>query len=45
MAAGELIFMEQITQAREWVGEGIPKAEVARRLGIGRTTLYKYLNQ
>lgn len=34
---------EQIMQAREWVGEGIPKAEVARRLGIGRTTLYKYL--
>ena len=36
---------EQIIQAREWVSEGIPKAEVARRLGIGRTTLYKYLNQ
>ena len=36
---------EQMTQARTWVGEGIPKAEVARRLGIGRTTLYKYLNQ
>lgn len=35
---------EQMTQARTWVGEGIPKAEVARRLGIGRTTLYKYLN-
>ncbi|MDT9409724.1 helix-turn-helix domain-containing protein [Corynebacterium rouxii] len=32
-------------QAREWVNEGISKAEVARRLGIGRTTLYKYLNQ
>lgn len=36
---------EQILQAREWVSEGIPKAEVARRLGIGRTTLYKYLTQ
>lgn len=36
---------EQIMQARTWVSEGIPKAEVARRLGIGRTTLYKYLNQ
>ena len=34
---------EQVAQAREWVGAGIPKAEVARRLGIGRTTLYKYL--
>lgn len=36
---------EQVAQAREWVRKGIPKAEVARRLGIGRTTLYKYLNQ
>ena len=34
---------EQIAQAREWVSAGIPKAEVARRLDIGRTTLYKYL--
>mgnify|MGYP002717147125 CR=1 FL=1 len=36
---------EQVVQAREWVSEGVPKAEVARRFGIGRTTLYKYLNQ
>ena len=36
---------EQLAQAREWVGEGVPKAEVARRLGIGRTTLYIYLSQ
>lgn len=36
---------EQVAQARGWVSAGIPKAEVARRLGIGRTTLYKYLNQ
>ena len=36
---------EQIMQAREWVREGIPKAEVARRLGIGRTTLYNYLSR
>ena len=34
---------EQVVQAREWVSEGVPKAEVARRFGIGRTTLYKYL--
>ena len=34
---------EQVAQAREWVSEGVPKAEVARRFGIGRTTLYKYL--
>ena len=36
---------EQLAQAREWVIAGIPKAEVARRLGIGRTTLYSYLTQ
>ena len=36
---------EQLAQAREWVSAGIPKAEVARRLGIGRTTLYKYLSR
>ena len=36
---------EQLAQAQEWVGAGVPKAEVARRLGIGRTTLYNYLNQ
>lgn len=34
---------EQVVQARKWVSAGIPKAEVARRFGIGRTTLYKYL--
>ncbi|CAB0530515.1 recombinase family protein [Corynebacterium diphtheriae] len=34
---------EQLAQAREWVGDGVRKAEVARRLGIGRTTLYNYL--
>ena len=32
----------QVVQARGWVG-GVPKAEVARRLSIGRTTLYEYL--
>ncbi|MGV3161586.1 recombinase family protein [Corynebacterium sp. 32222D000AT] len=35
---------EQVVQARKWVSAGIPKAEVARRLGIGRTTLYRYLS-
>lgn len=33
----------QFAQAKRWVADGVPKAEVARRLGIGRTTLYKYL--
>jgi DNA invertase Pin-like site-specific DNA recombinase len=36
---------EQLVQAREWVSAGVPKAKVARRLGIGRTTLYNYLSQ
>lgn len=33
----------QLAQAYAWVDQGVPKAEVARRLGIGRTTLYNYL--
>ena len=33
----------QVEQARSWVADGVPKAQVARRLNIGRTTLYKYL--
>ena len=36
---------EQLAEARELVATGVPKAEVARRLGIGRTTLYNYLTQ
>lgn len=35
----------QLAQAQEWIVAGVPKAEVARRLSIGRTTLYSYLNQ
>lgn len=34
---------ERVEQAKKWINEGIPKAEVARRLKIGRTTLYKYV--
>lgn len=34
---------KQLAQAQEWVEAGVPKAEVARRLNIGRTTLYSYL--
>ena len=29
-----------IELARTWIASGIPKAEVARRMKIGRTTLY-----
>ena len=36
---------DQLAQARAWVAAGVPKAEVARRLGVGRTTLYSYLRQ
>lgn len=36
---------EQVDEARRRVAEGIPKAKVARDLGIGRTTLYEYLNE
>ncbi|GAA1172478.1 DNA-invertase hin [Corynebacterium glaucum] len=35
---------EHLAQARKWVSKGIPKAEVARRLNVGRTTLYKYIS-
>ena len=35
---------EQVSRARELVATGVPKAEVARQLGVGRTTLYRYLN-
>ncbi|WP_240510731.1 recombinase family protein [Corynebacterium hadale] len=33
----------QVAQAWGWVADGVPKAEVARRLDIGWTTLYTYL--
>ena len=34
---------EQVVQAQEKVGQGIPKALVARNMGVSRWTLYKYL--
>ncbi|WP_298458288.1 recombinase family protein [uncultured Cellulomonas sp.] len=33
-----------VAQARELVGAGVPKAEVARRLGIHRSNLYRALD-
>lgn len=36
---------EQLDQAGEWARAGIPKAEIARRFKIGRTTLYNYLRR
>lgn len=34
---------DQLTEARGLIGTGVPKAEVARRLSINRTTLYRAL--
>ncbi|GAB3941395.1 helix-turn-helix domain-containing protein [Corynebacterium tapiri] len=34
----------QVDQAHQWAADGMPKIEVARRLGIGLTTFYKYLS-
>ncbi len=34
---------EKIKKARSLINEGVSKSVVARKLGIGRTTLYKYL--
>jgi len=35
---------EQVEQARESVAAGVPKAEIARRLGVSRQTLYSALS-
>lgn len=35
---------EKIGRARELISQGIPKARVARDLGISRSSLYKYLS-
>ena len=32
-----------LRKARRLIADGVPKTEVARKLGIGRTTLYKAL--
>lgn len=44
IARAKALTDEQTTQAKQWVRDGISKAEIARRLGIGRTTLYSYLS-
>lgn len=36
---------EKIEQARKLVSQGVPKARVARDLGISRSSLYKHLGQ
>lgn len=36
---------EKIAQARELISRGVPKARVARDLGISRSSLYKHLGQ
>lgn len=32
---------EDLAKAGEWIGAGVPKAQIARRLGIDRSTLYR----
>ncbi|MGO3064049.1 recombinase family protein [Corynebacterium variabile] len=36
---------EKIEQARQLISQGVPKARVARNLGISRSSLYKHLEQ
>lgn len=36
---------EKIEQARQLISQGVPKARVARELGISRSSLYKHLEQ
>lgn len=38
-----ILTPDQVAQAREMVSAGVPKAVVARRFEIARSTLYKYL--
>lgn len=40
-----ILSPEQVSHAREMVDSGVPKAVVARRFKIARSTLYKYLDQ
>lgn len=37
------ISKQELERGLIWIENGIPKAEVARRLGIGRTALYQYI--
>jgi DNA invertase Pin-like site-specific DNA recombinase len=36
---------EQVKQLREDANLGIPKTKLAKKYGIGRTSIYKYLTQ
>lgn len=40
---GTPISAEKIAKARELIAQGVPKARVARDLGISRSTLYNHL--
>lgn len=40
---GRKVAVEQLAKARELIDTGVPKAEVARRFGIDRSTLYRSL--
>lgn len=38
------LTQQQVDQAKAWIADGIPKTKVAKRLGVGRTTLYAYID-
>ena len=37
------LTVEQVVEARSLISDGIPKAEIARRLDVDRSTLYRAL--
>ncbi len=39
----KLLEADQVDQARELVGQGVPKTRIAARLGVNRSTLYRAL--
>lgn len=39
----KLLDADQLDQARELVGQGVPKTRIAARLGVNRSTLYRAL--
>jgi DNA invertase Pin-like site-specific DNA recombinase len=41
----KVLSKEQVTELKEKIGQGVPKALLARTLGISRWTIYKALNE
>lgn len=42
---GRSLTDEQLATAREKIAQGVPKARIARELGVDRSTLYRALNR